>query len=141
LQLTYKQAWRVREFVYLLQLGRLVDYYKLLPWLCSIIVRANLNSRVFYELEDVRFKRIFVAHGAASNEFIIGYRKILFIDAAYLSDPYNRALMAAIALDTNSHLFDVTHTVVGTENQEEWFWFITVLAECLGGLKLVIMSD
>lgn len=38
---------------------------------------------------------------------------------------------------------DAVYAVVCRENHEDWFWFwfLTVLHECLGGLKRVIMSN
>ena len=41
LRMTYKQAWRPREYVRLLVMGRPEDHYKLLPWMCTAIQRAN----------------------------------------------------------------------------------------------------
>jgi len=72
----------------MLSLGKPVDHYKLLPWLCSAIFRANDNSREFCELEGVRFKCMYVAYGASLNGFIMGCRKVLFVDRAHLIGPY-----------------------------------------------------
>jgi len=95
----------------------------------------------FYELEGVRFKRMFLAYEASLNGFIMRAQKVLFVDGAHLRGPYKGTLLAAIALDLDDHLRDVSYAVVPTENKEEWFWFLTVLAEYLGGLKPVIMSN
>ena len=84
---------------------------------------------------------MFVAYGASLNGFILGCRKILFIDGAHLSGPYEGTILLAIALDADDHLFAVAYAVVSAENVNEWFWFFTVLCECLGGMQPVIMSD
>ena len=141
IKMTYMQAWRAREYVRLLVMGRPVDHYKVLPWLCAAIVRANPDSRAFCEVEGSRFKRMFVAYGAALNGFILGCRKMLFVDGTHLSGPYEGTLMAAIVQDADNHLFDIAYAIVSGETKEEWLWFLTVLQECLGGLKPVIMSD
>lgn len=72
LQLAYKQTWMARECIRTLQLGRPVDHYKLMSWLCSTIIRANPDSRAFCELEGVRSKCMFVACGVSLNGFIMG---------------------------------------------------------------------
>ena len=51
IKLSYMQYWRAREYVRLLVIGKPVDHYKLLPWMCVAIVRANADSRAFVELD------------------------------------------------------------------------------------------
>ena len=109
--------------------------------MCAAFVRANPDLRAFCELQGSRFKRMFVAYGASLNGFIFGCKKILFIIGAHLSGLYEGTILLAIALDVNDHLFDVRYAVVSTENVDEWFWFFTLLRECLGGMQPVIMSD
>ena len=141
IRMTYMQAWRAREYVRLLVMGRPVDHYKLLPWMCAAIERGNPDSRAFVELEGTRFKRMFVAYGACLNGFILGCRKVLFVDASHLSGPYEGTLLGAVALDADNHLFDVAYAIVASENNDDWLWFLSVLRECLGGMKPVIMTD
>jgi len=141
MMVSYMQCWRAREYVRLLANRRPEHHYKLLPWMCTAIVRANPDSRAFCELQGSRFKRLFVAYGALLNGFILGCRKILFVDGAHLSGPYEGTILSVIALDADDHLFDVAYAVVSTENVDEWLWFLTVLHECLGGMQPVIMSD
>ena len=54
---------------------------------------------------------------------------------------YEGTLLGAVALDADNHLLYVAYVVVVGENNDDWLWFLTVLQECLGGLKPVIMSD
>jgi len=141
MKVSYMQCWRAREYVRVLANGRPNDHYKLLRWMCGAIVRANPDSRAFCELEGSRFRRLFVAYGASLNGFILGCRKILFVDGSHLSGPYEGTLLSAVALDADDHLFDVAYAIVAAENNDEWLWFLTVIRECLGGLQPVIMSD
>ena len=85
IKVSYMQCWRAREYVRVLANGRPEDHYKLLPWMCAAIVRANPDSRAFCELEGSRFRHSFIAYGASLNEFILGCRKILFADGTHLS--------------------------------------------------------
>jgi len=98
---------------------KLVNYYKLLPWMCAAIVRANPDLRAFIELDGCRFKRIFVALGSLLNSFILGCRKMLFVDETHLSRSYKGTMLAAVALDTNNLEFDVAYAVVGRETNED----------------------
>ena len=50
-------------------------------------------------------------------------------------------MLAVVALDANNHIFDVAYAVIGGETNEDWLRFLTVLQECLVGLKPVVMSD
>ena len=141
IKVSYMQCWRAREYVRMLAMGRPEDHYKLLPWLCAAITRANPDSRAFVELDGCRFKRMFVALGASLNGFILGCRKILFVDGTHLSGPYDGTLLGAVALDADNHLFDVAYAIVSSENKEDWEWFLQNVRECLGGFQPVVMSD
>jgi len=61
----------------------------------------------------------YVAFGAALSGFILGCRKILFINGAHLNGLYEGTLLGVIALDADNHLFDVTYAVVSGETNEE----------------------
>ena len=93
------------------------------------------------ELDGCRFKRMFVGLGASLKGFVMGCRKMLFLNGTHLSGPYKGTMLAAVALDADDHLFDVAYAIVGGETNEDWLWFLTTLHECLGGLKPVVMSD
>jgi len=92
IRLTYMQSWRAREFVRMMVLGRPEDHYKILPWMCAAIVRANPESVAFCEVEDSRFQRMFVAYAANINGFKLGCCMMLFVDGCHLSGPYKGVL-------------------------------------------------
>ena len=110
--LSYMQSWRAREYVRMLVMGKPVDQYKMLSWMCVAIVRANADSRAFVELDGCRFMRKFLALGPCMNGFILGSRKMLFVDGTHLSEPYEATMLAAIALDPDNHIFVVAYAVV-----------------------------
>ena len=83
---------------------------------------------------------MFVAYGSSLNGFILGCQKMLLVDETHLRGLYEGMLMATIALDANNHVFDIAYAIVSGETKEERLWFLTMLQECLGGLKHVIMS-
>jgi len=109
--------------------------------MCVAVERGNPDFRAFAEVEGSRFKRMSIAYSVCLNGFILGCQKMLFVDASHLNGPYKGTLLGAIALDADDHLFDVTSAIVSGENNENWYWFLSVLHENLGGMKPVIISD
>jgi len=112
MRVSYMQCWRAREYLRMLAMGKPNDHYRLLPWICPTIVRANLDSRAFGELEGCQFKHVFVAYGASLNGFSLRCWKMLFADDAHLSGPYEGTSLGAVKLDADNHLFDVAYVVV-----------------------------
>jgi len=84
---------------------------------------------------------MFVSFAESLNRFIMGCQKVFLVNRAHLSGPYKGTLLAAITLNVDDHLFEVPYAVAGKEDKEEWYWFFSMLFKCLGGLKLVIISD
>jgi len=107
--LTYMLSWRVRQFVQMMVLGKLVDHYKLLPWMCKAIVRANPGSIAVCEVDGCRFYRIFMVYATNVNGFKVGCKLVLFIDGTRLSRPHKRTLLPACALDGTT-IASTSHT-------------------------------
>ena len=61
---------------------------------------------------------MFVALGASLNGFILGCRKMLFVDGTHFSGPYEGIMLVVVALDANNHVFDVAYAVVGGETNK-----------------------
>ena len=87
---------------------------------CVAIVRVNLGSVAFCDVEGPRFRRMFITYTANVNEFKLGCRMILFMDGTHLSGPYKGTLIAACTLDADSHLFNFAYGIVCGEKIEEW---------------------
>ena len=60
-----------------------------------------------------------------SDAFILGSKKMLFVDGTHLIGPYEGTMLAVVALDTDNHIFDVAYAVVMGETNEDWLWFST----------------
>ena len=95
--------------------------------MCAAIERGNPDYRAFVELEGPRLKCMFIAYGGCLNGFILGCRKMLFVDVSHLSGPYKGTLLGAVALDADNYLFDVAYAVVLGENHNDWYWFLSCL--------------
>jgi len=113
--LLYMQALKAREYVRVLVMGKPMDQYKILSWMCAVIVRGNADSRAYVELDGCRFKRMFVAYGACLNGFILGSKKMVFVDGTHLSGPYEGTLLAAIALDADNHILNLRMQLWGAK--------------------------
>jgi len=87
--------------------------------MCAAIERANPGSRAFVMLEGSRFKRLFIAYGACLNGFILGCRKMIFVDGSHLSRLYEGTLLGVVALDADNHLFDAAYVIVSGENKDD----------------------
>ena len=109
--------------------------------MCAKFVRTNPDLRAFVELDGCRFKRMFIVFSASLNGFILGCKKMLFVDETHLSESHKGTMLTVVALDVDNHTFDVVYAVVGRETNEDCLWSLTILHKCLGDLKLVIMSD
>ena len=109
-------------------LRRLIDHYKLLPWMCAPIVRANQGSVAVCEVKDGRFYKMFIAYAANVNGFKLWCRLVLFVDGTHMSGPYKGTLLAVCALDADNHLFNFAYAIVYGEKVEEWVWFIEMVA-------------
>jgi len=88
IRLMHMQSWRAMEFVCMMVLGKPVDHYKLLPWMCMAIVWANSGSVTVCEVDGYRFYRMFVAYGAHVTSFKLRCRLVLFVDGIHFSGPY-----------------------------------------------------
>uniref|UniRef100_A0A7C8YNC1 Uncharacterized protein n=1 Tax=Opuntia streptacantha TaxID=393608 RepID=A0A7C8YNC1_OPUST len=91
-------------------------------------------------MEVPRFKRMFIAVGTSLNGFMLGCHKMLFVNAAHLGGPCKGTMFAKVTIDVDNHLFNVAHTIVVAENNDEWLLFMTELHRSLGGMYLLIMS-
>lgn len=100
-------------------LGKPVDNYKLLLWMCAAIIRANPRSVAFYEVEGSRFKRMLIACAANVNDFKLGHKIILFVDDTHLSGPYKGTLVAPCTLDVDNQLFNFAYGIVCGKKIEE----------------------
>ena len=124
----------------LIVLRRPIEHYKLLLWMCVAIMRVSLGSVAFCEVEGSRFRRTFIAYTANVNGFKLRCRMILFVDGTHLSRPYGPWLLSMPWMQTTTYSI-LRKGIVCGEKIEEWVWFLETIAECLRGLKPVIMSN
>ena len=71
----------------------------------------------------------------------MGCRPVLAIDSYHLSGPYKGALLSAIAYDANDGMFPLALGVVGSENYEDWYWFLEKLKGVLDSKEVIILDQ
>jgi len=62
------------------------------------IARANPDLRALCKLEGSSFRHMLVVYDASLNGFILGCRKILFIDEAHLRGPHKGTILPLLHL-------------------------------------------
>ena len=86
-QLTYLQAWQMKEKAKERIYGQPKNYYKLLPWMCKRMIATNPRSMVELSYsDDGHFEQLFVAHSISIQRFLMGCRPIIAIDSTHMSD-------------------------------------------------------
>ncbi|RVW64611.1 hypothetical protein CK203_048506 [Vitis vinifera] len=140
-QLTYNQAWHLKEKAKERVYGSPRASYAYLPWLCHRLREINPGTIAEYTSHEGHFKQLFIAHAFSIQGFTMGCRPVLAIDSCHLSGPYKGALLSAIAYDADDGMFPLALGVVGSENYEDWYWFLEKLKGILDGQEVIIISD
>ncbi|RVW89140.1 hypothetical protein CK203_040273 [Vitis vinifera] len=115
IQLTYLQAWKMKEKAKERIYGQPKNYYKLLPWMCERMLATNPGSSVEWSYSDDDHLRSFL--------LLIQY------------------LLKATAYDANDSMFPLAFGVMSSENYEDWLWFLEKLKIVVGNKEVIIISD
>ena len=111
--------------------GSFEDAYAKLPQLCTDLLKANPGSIIILDrTADNHFKRLFICYVASANGFG-NCRPVLGLDRAHLKAKYLGILLAATGIDANGALFPLAYAVVDAENDDNWFWFNTLLRKVI----------
>ncbi|RVW95664.1 hypothetical protein CK203_031605 [Vitis vinifera] len=104
-QLTYNQAWYLKEKAKERVYGSPRASYAYLPWLCHRLREINPGTIAEYTSHEGHFKQLFIGHAFSIQGFTMGCRLVLAIDSCHLSGPYKGALLSAIAYDADDGMF------------------------------------
>ncbi|GJU77387.1 FAR1-related sequence 10 [Tanacetum coccineum] len=131
-----KSKWaKAKAHVYLR--GDVKVQYSLLRNYANELQRCNLDTTVkidVYGEEDSEkttrmFRRIYVCLGALKRGFKEGGRELLGLDGAFMRGQYSRQMLTAVGVDANNGIYPVAYSIVESENQYSWTWFLTCLAD------------
>ncbi|KAK6153290.1 hypothetical protein DH2020_012929 [Rehmannia glutinosa] len=144
IELKYTQVRRGIEGAREQLQGSYKQSYSRLPSFCEKLVETNPGSFVNLITDDEkRLQRLFVSFLSCIQSFQNGCRPILFLNATSLKSKYQESLLTATAVDADDGFFPVAFSIVDTENEENWRWFLEQLKSALStsSLPLTFVSD
>ncbi|GJT58867.1 calcium/proton exchanger [Tanacetum coccineum] len=96
------------------------------------------------EFGNYYFKRIYVCFKGVKEGWLAGCRKVIVLDGCFLKHTCRGELLVAMGRDANNQMYPIAWAVVKVENNEIWFWFISLIQEDLhlqNGEGLTIIFD
>lgn len=142
--ISYRKAWRAKEFAVSELVGSWDESYRILPSYCAELTRVDPDAvTVLVCREEDRFARFFWSFGACIKSYKNNIRGIISIDAAHLKGKYRGQLLVATSLDGNNKIFPIAFAVVESENTDSWSWFFRILGDRVIGIesRFVLISD
>nr|GEW15849.1 hypothetical protein [Tanacetum cinerariifolium] len=107
-----------------------LNEYKKLNDYAKDLVDTNPGTSVDIETEHIGtgippyFKRMYVCLATVREGFLDGCRKYLGFDGCFLKGVVKGMLLTAVGKDTNNQMFLLAWTIVETESQSSWTWFL-----------------
>ncbi|KAI3464217.1 hypothetical protein Pfo_020880 [Paulownia fortunei] len=143
IELKYTQVRRGIEGAREQLQGSYKESYNRLPWFCEKLVETNAGSFVKLMTNDEkRLQCLFVSFHSCIQSFQNGCRPILFLNATSLKSKYQESLFTATAVDADDGFFPVAFSIVDTENEDNWHWFLEQLKSAISSsLPLTFVSD
>ena len=135
LLLPYQRVWWGKVKVVKIIYGSIFDCYARISDLKAELLRRNLSSTVYFELDESNcFSRFFFCFKASREGFIHGCRKVIGLDACHLKGKYKGVLLGATVIDGNSGLFPLAYAVAEIESRNSWFWLLQNLKDAIGDM-------
>ncbi|KAL1545789.1 hypothetical protein AAHA92_22473 [Salvia divinorum] len=125
--------------------GTVEDHYAKLRRYILELIRVDKKER--FELDvDIGsvFKSIYIGFSGLKKGFIKGCRRVIGLDGAFLKTYLGGVILSPVATDGNNEIFPIAWAVVQVENEVNWKWFVSILAEELNlgeGVGITIISD
>ncbi|KAE8788066.1 hypothetical protein D1007_37910 [Hordeum vulgare] len=121
--LKYGKAWRAKANAIRMLYGGYEEEYNRLPRLLGAI--AHRNPGMYHVVEDKHgvFHRAFRCYGQCVQAFK-HCRPVLCVDGTFLTGRYKGTLMVAMAHSSNENVLPVAFSLVPSEHQDNWEWFM-----------------
>ncbi|XP_047979382.1 uncharacterized protein LOC125221304 [Salvia hispanica] len=90
------------------------------------------------------FKGIYIGFSGLRMGFMMGCRRVIGLDGAFLKTYLGGAILTAVGSDGNNQIFPIAWAVVQAENEVNWKWILSILAEDLNlgeGVGITVISD
>ncbi|XP_057780950.1 uncharacterized protein LOC130999441 isoform X2 [Salvia miltiorrhiza] len=119
-------------------------YAKLRSYVLELL-RVDMEGRFVLDLDDgAIFRGIYTGFSALKKGFLMGCRRVIGLDGAFLKTYLGGVLLVDVGKDGNNQMFPIAWAVVEVENESCWKWFLSILIEDLGlstGLGYTFISD
>ncbi|KAJ4809963.1 MuDR family transposase [Rhynchospora pubera] len=145
--LSYNKAWLAKQKAIAHLFGEWRESYTLLAPLFNAIQASNPGTKVNWWSDSTADPKVRLLRGVswAFGPAIKGFshcRPVIGIDSAILSGKYGGKLLFVVAYDGEGQLLPLAFSIVETENDESWYWFMYWLRkEVVGTRPLCVISD
>ncbi|XP_071932956.1 uncharacterized protein [Coffea arabica] len=125
-------------------LGDWVESYKLLPRYMEILKMKNPGIVVHWDKDTT--------YTSPSREIFNGVfwafegfkhcHPVISIDGTFLYGKYKGAILIAVSVDANNQLFPLAFSIMDSENNDSWGWFMACIREFVTQRRgLCVISD
>ncbi|XP_044461881.1 uncharacterized protein LOC123193152 [Mangifera indica] len=143
IDISYAQAWRVKNWALNEIKGSPEESFRLLPIFCYNLQQRNPGTITEIETDsDNRFQFVFISLGCSIRAFRQYFYPVICIDGVFLKGQYWGTLFIAVGKDENNQIYPITFGVGGREETMTWTLFLRALHRCINDLtNLAIISD
>ncbi|CAI5466485.1 unnamed protein product [Closterium sp. Yama58-4] len=122
-QISYKQAWRLREAIQKEMYGDWQESFRLLPALAAQFWEIDPDGNFAIQTVDGCFNRMYIQPSASRGA--LGFcRPVVALDGTFLISAQRATLLIAVVLDGNQKILMLAWALVEGENKDSWTWFL-----------------
>ncbi|XP_062081583.1 uncharacterized protein LOC133788119 [Humulus lupulus] len=141
--MSYAKAWRCREHALAYIRGTPESSFQKLPSFLYMMEQKNPGTVTHLQMDNEgRFKYCFMALGVSIMGFKTYIRPVICVDGTFLTTRCGGTLLCAMGQDANKQIYPIAFSVVDSENNDSWLYFLLRLKEAIGEVEnLVFVSD
>ncbi|XP_062100085.1 uncharacterized protein LOC133805956 [Humulus lupulus] len=141
--MSYAKAWRCREHALAYIRGAPESSFQKLPSFLYMMEQKNPGTVTHLQMDNEgRFKYFFMALGVSIMGFKTYIRPVICVDGTFLTTQCGGTLLCAMGQGANKQIYSIAFSVVDSENNDSWLYFLLRLKEAIGEVEnLVFVSD
>ncbi|XP_062103219.1 uncharacterized protein LOC133814247 [Humulus lupulus] len=141
--MSYAKAWRCREHALAYIRGTPESSFQKLPSFLYMMEQKNPETVTHLQMDNEgRFKYCFMSLGVSIMRFKTYIRPVICVDGTFLTTKCGGTLLCAMSQDANKQIYPIAFSVVDSENNDSWLYFLLRLKEAIGEVEnLVFVSD
>ncbi|CAI7741364.1 unnamed protein product [Closterium sp. NIES-53] len=122
-QISYKQAWRLREEIQKEMYGDWQESFRLLPALADRFREIDPDGNFLIQTVDGCFNRMYIQ--PSTSRGALGFcRPVVALDGTFLISAQRATLLIAVVQDGNQKITMLAWALVEGENKDSWSWFL-----------------